>query len=313
MDSSNLQDFGFPSTHTMNAISNSFYVLFHYQLVGFSPLSVSVPAVLLMLWYACSMMVSRLYLGAHTGTDIRGGLILGMIVVFASLYSEVFEHAYVATEELSLRMLIGISVFLFLNPQPHPRTPTFEQNALCCGLIWGCMEGTKLWLLQGAVASTLSSNVVEVKLHDGTSQVKSVVFAQMYRGIRTLMEEYPAVGIPVKTVIGYVVVLIFRAITKSLLTALLENVLGIQVKAKIVEVDEPASIGARKKDDDIGKGARGQDNEGKPTRHKKRRIVLSRDTSRVGSAVVKVATYTLISFNVSFTVPMIYYHTGFNA
>lgn len=101
-----IQDFGFPSTHTMNSISNSGFVLLYvYDPMGLFPhtsgaeneavtkfplglalLMVSVVSdsrpynfTQASVWISL-ISIGRLYLGVHSPPDLRGGAVLGVIM-----------------------------------------------------------------------------------------------------------------------------------------------------------------------------------------------------------------------------------------
>ena len=79
-DTTKLRDFGFPSTHAMNGVSNSLYVFLYFfaPASGYKPgsgepdtLLVSF-ALVLVVWWIFNLTFGRMYLGVHTTTDIRG-------------------------------------------------------------------------------------------------------------------------------------------------------------------------------------------------------------------------------------------------
>jgi hypothetical protein len=145
-DSTHFQDFGFPSTHSMNAVTNSLAVLlFVYGGEGGADHFVPLPAaILLAAAYCVSLVFSRLYLGAHTPTDIRGGILLGLL--FMSLYWPMrftVDRLVAGTDFLELKLLLGLAFVLYMSPRPNPPTPTFLQNALIAGLLAGQALGTR--------------------------------------------------------------------------------------------------------------------------------------------------------------------------
>jgi len=146
-DSTACQDFGFPSTHTMNSISNAgFCVLYAFdpmELVpGVATPWVSLPAAIgLALIWIVVISGGRLYLGVHSPTDLRGGAVLGLLMscwylVAPGVYSWTLHTPY-----LGLKMWCLTWALLLLCPQVRPATPSFQQNAVCVGLLMGNVMG----------------------------------------------------------------------------------------------------------------------------------------------------------------------------
>jgi membrane-associated phospholipid phosphatase len=145
IDSTALEDFGFPSTHSMNGVSNSLYCVYHVlRRKGYegNPAWVVAAAAAWIL----GLSSSRLYLGVHTPTDVRGGLVLGFIVLATMLLTADSFDAFVARQSSVALALAGVPVsvgLLLVCPQPRPPTPTFHQNALLVGLAWGTVAGAR--------------------------------------------------------------------------------------------------------------------------------------------------------------------------
>jgi len=148
-DSTGLRDFGFPSTHSLNAFSNPAFFIAYY--LGTNTLSTDSPgpltaAAAVATLYCAALAVSRLYLGVHSPSDVRAGLFMGVMLVAA--YGSVGEwvYAWVTTSEgVVTSLVLGTVLLLVLSPQPRVRTPTFLQNCVLVGLLLGNLLGSRLW------------------------------------------------------------------------------------------------------------------------------------------------------------------------
>lgn len=136
------EEFGFPSTHAMNSLSNSLLVHQYLQWkVWWLPAMLGVWVVIL-----CT---SRMFLGMHTGTDIRGGLVLGALVYYLYVYIvfpmlTAFWHGtslggvFVSSFACAALVLLGC-------PQPTKQdTPSFGQNGLILGIMLGVIVGKRI-------------------------------------------------------------------------------------------------------------------------------------------------------------------------
>jgi len=227
VDSTALQDFGFPSTHSMNAVTNSLYaVLYRHAspqnpMLLFSPLQNDASVRLelrLAALYIISLSFSRLYLGAHTPTDIRGGLALGATwLAFFFPWSEAFDEWYMTTSNLGLKLL-GLSIaFLLLNPQPRPPTPTFLQNSLLVGLISGCMLGARHF---NDLEKPDLSKFLNLTDWRQQNEVLAIIF---------------------RTILGYVIVLILRIVAKTMMVSFL-HMGGIEVSPNVISEERKKKV-----------------------------------------------------------------------
>jgi len=218
-DSSGLLDYGFPSTHTMNGLSNSGFMLAFYfwnPLWGESYHTGAPPcplwlAVFLMLGWTCSLSISRLYMGVHSPTDLRGGFVLGLILI--PLWYSLGGAVDSASQSISLMalalllLLFGFSMLL-LCPQTRPPTPTFLQNAVNMGLILGNCLGAH-------IHSTMEPRALHATLVD-------LQLAQM-----------PGISV-LRYVVGLVLVVGARSVAKVVL-GMIVKAMGMRIEPKVGE------------------------------------------------------------------------------
>ena len=220
IDSTHLQDFGFPSTHSMNSLTNSLLIVWYFWSGGTSYDLIRIVAAIL--WIVC-LSFGRMYLGAHTGTDVRGGLGLGVIVF--SIYVKTHESLESCIQAqtfwtLLMEVILLIVVSLLLCPQPRPPTPTFHQNALLMGLFGGLLLGGYL-----ADSYSLSNSFPEPS---GTIN--------------------PTFDILLRNIFGFTIMITIRLLVKSMVTLVLETFLGIKTKprSEVVQRRSKAKRGKRR-------------------------------------------------------------------
>lgn len=146
IDSTGCRDFGFPSTHTMNAVSNSlFWVMYSLQYgIGGKQVGSMTLFVGTCIWVA-SITFGRLYLGVHSPMDVKAGGLLGLALAFTCQRPlsalDKLDKLFLVTPHVGVLLMIFFVLVLILNPQPRPMTPTFMQNCVVSGLTWGCIIG----------------------------------------------------------------------------------------------------------------------------------------------------------------------------
>jgi membrane-associated phospholipid phosphatase len=212
LDSTALQDFGFPSTHAMNSVSNALLVAWYF----WSNEESGNNALLLiasLTWITC-LSFSRLYLGAHTPTDVRGGLGLGTIVIatYVFCYRTIDASVNACTPYQLIVFTFALStVALLLCPQPRPPTPTFHQNAFIAGLLSGLIVGSRSADDYGLSSPNFGS---------GTSSY--------------MLSPWVNLAIPImRNVLGFAMTILLRIVVKKVVTLIVEKVFKISTKPQI--------------------------------------------------------------------------------
>jgi len=211
-DSTGLLDYGFPSTHTMNGISNSLFTLLYFHTTGYRSETTEMPlwaCLVVTVWWICSISFSRLYMGVHSPTDLRGGAVVGICTAVGwYLFGAKSDMLCRAPGPLLLLGQLWLMVFCFLLccPQPRPPTPTFLQNAVNMGLIAGNLMGANLHAAIEANASVMNAAWMDLS---GTTTGVSMV----------------------RYLLGLACVLTARVLSKSL-SGLFMQACGLKIKAK---------------------------------------------------------------------------------
>jgi membrane-associated phospholipid phosphatase len=198
-------EFGWPSTHSMNAVSNSLLLLWYFQRDTPLVLALASPVFITLL---CT---SRLYLGMHSKTDIRGGIGLGLFV-FATYTLGIVPGLELYWRSCSLSTVawtsfVSAALILLACPQPKSKkTPSFSQNGLIIGIVLGVVIGKRMLLEWDLTRLTLQE---------------------------------PSVG---KLVMGYILMGLIRTVAKTVSKVVVEKVLGLPTQPPIKD-DEATGCG----------------------------------------------------------------------
>ncbi len=144
MSSSAALEYGFPSTHSTNAVSVAVYTLFALH----SPDSTTHPRVRLALeaiayLYALSIILGRLYCGMHGFLDVVIGGLLGASLSMAQcVYGEKFDDWMAAGSiEAPTIFLLIIFVLVRIHPEPADNCPCFDDSVAFAGVMIGVELG----------------------------------------------------------------------------------------------------------------------------------------------------------------------------
>lgn len=144
MSGSAALEYGFPSTHSTNAVSVALFSVFLLQDSNptFSP-TIDWYLRALAYFYAFSIVLGRLYCGMHGFFDVFWGSILGAVIAIGQFHlgpirdDWLFEGSVrgVAISALTILVLIRI------HPEPADNCPCFDDSVAFAGVIIGCDIG----------------------------------------------------------------------------------------------------------------------------------------------------------------------------
>ena len=137
-------EYGFPSTHSTNAVSVAVYAFF----VLHSPDSSIQPAFkiglqVLCCCYATSIIIGRLYCGMHGFFDVLIGSLLGALLsVVQCLYGDIFDHfIHTGSFKAPAIVVLIILVLVRIHPEPADDCPCFDDSVAFAGVMIGVEVG----------------------------------------------------------------------------------------------------------------------------------------------------------------------------
>ena len=121
------KDFGFPSTHTINAIVNTGFVVF--------VCTESIAFRIFYLFYIICVSFSRMYMGVHSPADVCCGVLIGFLHLFIMVNFYKYIIAFLSNP-ISLPILI---IFFMILLTMMPRCKDYNSTPKRTGMICGCI------------------------------------------------------------------------------------------------------------------------------------------------------------------------------
>ncbi|CAK7219594.1 Long-chain base-1-phosphate phosphatase [Sporothrix bragantina] len=155
-------EYGFPSTHSTNAVSVAVFAVLHLSNSTYSP-STKLFLECLSYFYAFSIIVGRLYCGMHGFFDVVFGSVLGAIISWIEFFWVPTLDAYMQQSSwwAPITACLVIIVLVRIHPEPADDCPCFDDSVAFAGVMIGLEIGTwhisrlreTLSLLPGGIAS----------------------------------------------------------------------------------------------------------------------------------------------------------------
>ncbi|KAL1888956.1 Long-chain base-1-phosphate phosphatase [Sporothrix stenoceras] len=155
-------EYGFPSTHSTNAVSVAVYAVLMLSGSDFAP-STKFFLECLSYFYAFSIIVGRLYCGMHGFFDVIFGSALGAVISWIEFYWAPALDTYMLQSSwwAPITAALVIIVLVRIHPEPADDCPCFDDSVAFAGVMIGLEIGT--WhigrlrdafsLLPGGIAS----------------------------------------------------------------------------------------------------------------------------------------------------------------
>jgi dihydrosphingosine 1-phosphate phosphatase len=145
MSGSAALEYGFPSTHSANAVSVAVYsvLVLHEPSNPFSP-TTRIALEALAWFYAFSIVFGRLYCGMHGFLDVIIGSLMGTIISLVEFYYGRPLDVFMRENSVALPLLlvVAIVVLVRIHPEPADDCPCFDDSVAFAGVMIGLEAGT---------------------------------------------------------------------------------------------------------------------------------------------------------------------------
>ncbi|KAI2058561.1 Long-chain base-1-phosphate phosphatase [Ophidiomyces ophidiicola] len=144
MSGSAALEYGFPSTHSTNAVSVVVYAIHNLSSMDsdLSPFSKGLFQLLLFV-YGTSIVLGRLYCGMHGFLDVIWGCLLGALLGFVQCAYGASIDDFVLSGSIRgpLIVLLIILVLVRIHPEPADSCPCFDDSVAFAGVLIGIEAG----------------------------------------------------------------------------------------------------------------------------------------------------------------------------
>ncbi|XP_024960945.1 lipid phosphate phosphatase delta-like [Cynara cardunculus var. scolymus] len=141
----NALEYGLPSSHTLNTVCLSGYLLHYvFSCLENTDASYRVASFLFVCLLVGLIGFGRIYLGMHSVIDIIGGLVLGLTILAFWLHLHESIDNFVILGQNVTTFWIALSfLLLFAYPTPEHPTPSFEYHTAFTGVALGIVTGVQ--------------------------------------------------------------------------------------------------------------------------------------------------------------------------
>lgn len=135
-------EYGFPSTHSTNAVSVAVYAILFMQGADYAP-ATKLLLELLGYFYAVSIVIGRLYCGMHGFFDVIFGSLLGAALALIEYYggpaldTYMLQSSWLAPVTVTLLIVILVRI----HPEPADDCPCFDDSVAFAGVMIGLELG----------------------------------------------------------------------------------------------------------------------------------------------------------------------------
>ncbi|KAH8677956.1 PAP2 superfamily protein [Xylariales sp. PMI_506] len=145
MSGSAALEYGFPSTHSANAVSVTVYaILILRSTENTLQPSTKFGLEALAYFYAASIIFGRLYCGMHGFLDVIIGSFMGAVISFVEFYYGPALDMYLRQENIWPTLIVAliIVVLIRVHPEPADDCPCFDDSVAFAGVVIGVELGT---------------------------------------------------------------------------------------------------------------------------------------------------------------------------
>lgn len=179
MSGSTALEYGFPSTHTTNAVSVAVFCLHRLHSTTDDILQVTRICLQVLLYaYAFSISTGRMYCGMHGFFDVVIGALLGAIIAWMRIaYGITFDNWVLEDgwiRPAAVVVLLGVAVRV--HPEPADNCPCFDDSVAFIGVVMGIKLG--IWHL-----AQLHGSLVLDGLYDFNNRSLLKLSARLIGGI----------------------------------------------------------------------------------------------------------------------------------
>ncbi|CAA9964941.1 Sphingosine-1-phosphate phosphohydrolase [Pyrenophora teres f. maculata] len=179
MSGSAALEYGFPSSHSANAVSVAFYAIYTLrQSAEQDNSNWNLGLQALFYFYALSIIVGRLYCGMHGFLDVIVGSIMGALITAIQLVygdwldSFVFSGSYIDI----LVATLAVCVLVRIHPEPADDCPCYDDSVSFAGVVIGINIGAWHYAqtgfaLQDAYPSSVPFDLQEMGLVKATIRI----------------------------------------------------------------------------------------------------------------------------------------------
>lgn len=143
MSGSAALEYGFPSTHSANAVSVAVYAIMTLA----DPSNTLAPNTklgfeILAYTYAASIVIGRLYCGMHGFLDVIVGSFMGFLIAYAEvIYGPPFHELLHTSFYVSFALSIILIILIRIHPEPADDCPCFDDSVAFLGVMIGTETG----------------------------------------------------------------------------------------------------------------------------------------------------------------------------
>lgn len=200
-------EYGFPSTHSTNAVSVVVYALYSLNTTtrSIQPL-LNIFLQFLIYAYLFSIVVGRLYCGMHGFFDVVVGCALGgLLATIQCLVEEAFDNWILQGSIINLIIFSLIVLFLVrVHPEPADDCPCYDDSVSFAGVVMGVQAGNWHFAQSGYASNE-----------------------PVFGAIPFSLEEAGLLKASLRLLLGVMVVFVWRAAAKPTLLAILPPIFRI--------------------------------------------------------------------------------------